>query len=137
MAYTGTLVAGGHGNFKSPNLAKEHEGVEVDFITCDFLASATAEVTHPYAAANTAGIHMIGEVIQNHGVNILGNGLLTAAHEYTWMIRRDSLDTVSTTTTMAAIQTAIQALNSNSKITVTISSATAADRDMGKLSAMA
>ena len=80
---------------------------------------------------------MIGEVIQNHGVNILGNGLLTAAHEYTWMVRRDSLDTISSTTTMAAIHTAIQALNSNSKITLTISSATAAARDMGRLSSIA
>ena len=59
MAYTGTLVAGGHGNFVSPNLAQEHEGVQVDFITADLLADATGEVTHPYAAANTAGLHMI------------------------------------------------------------------------------
>jgi len=53
------------------------------------------------------------------------------------MVRRDSLDTISSTTTAAAIQAAIRALNANSKITLTISSATAADRDMGRLSAMA
>ena len=137
MAYTGTLVAGGHGNFVSPNLAQEHEGVQVDFLTVDLLATATAEVTHPYAAANTAGLHMIREAIENQGVNILGNGVITAAHEHTFMVRRDSLDTISSTTTVAAIQAAIRALNSNSKITLTISSATAADRDMGKLTAMA
>jgi len=137
MAYTGTLVAGGHGNFVSPNLAQEHEGVQVDFLTVDLLATATAEVTHPYAAANTAGLHMIREAIENQGVNILGNGVISAAHEHTWMVRRDSLDTLSGTTTVAAIQAAIRALNSNAKITLTISSATAADRDMGKLTAMA
>ena len=137
MAYTGTLVAGGHGNFVSPNLAQEHEGVQVDFLTVDLLATATAEVTHPYAAANTAGLHMIRAAIENQGVNILGNGVISAAHEHTWMVRRDSLDTLSGTTTVAAIQAAIRALNSNAKITLTISSATAADRDMGKLTAMA
>ena len=137
MAYDNTISAGGHGNYVSPNTAQEHEGVEVDFITVDLLATATGEVTHPYAAANTAGLHMIREVFENNGVNILGNGVITAVHEHTFMVRRDSLDTISSTTTVTAIQTAIQALNSNSKITLTISSATAEDRDMGRLSAMA
>jgi hypothetical protein len=137
MAYTGTIPAGGHGNYVSPNLAHEGEGVQVDFITVDLLATATGEVTHPYASANTAGLHMIREAFENNGVNILGNGVITAAHEHTFMVRRDSLDTISSTTTVAAIQAAIQALNSNAKITLTISSATAADRDMGKLTAMA
>ena len=137
MAYTGTIPAGGHGNFVSPNTAHEGEGVAVDFITVDLLATATGEITHPYASANTAGLHMIKEVFENNGVNILGNGVITAAHEHTFMVRRDSLDTISSTTTVAAIQAAIRALNSNAKITLTISSATAADRDMGKLSAMA
>ena len=137
MAYDSTIPAGGHGNFVSPNTAHEGEGVAVDFITVDLLATATGEVTHPYASANTAGLHMIREAFENNGVNILGNGVITAAHEHTFMVRRDSLDTISSTTTVAAIQAAIRALNSNSKITLTISSATAADRDMGKLTAMA
>ena len=137
MSYTVTIPAGLHGNYVSPNTAHEGEGVQVDFITVDLLATATGEVTHPYASANTAGLHMIKEVFENNGVNILGNGVITAAHEHTFMVRRDSLDTISSTTTVAAIQAAIRALNSNSKITLTISSATAADRDMGKLTAMA
>ena len=137
MAYDSTIPAGGHGNFVSPNTAHEGEGVAVDFITVDLLATATGEITHPYASANTAGLHMIKEAFENNGVNILGNGVITAAHEHTFMVRRDSLDTISSTTTVAAIQAAIRALNSNSKITLTISSATAADRDMGKLTAMA
>ena len=137
MAYDSTIPAGGHGNFVSPNTAHEGEGVAVDFITVDLLATATGEVTHPYASANTAGLHMIREAFENNGVNILGNGVISAAHEHTFMVRRDSLDTISSTTTVAAIQAAIRALNSNAKITLTISSATAADRDMGKLTAMA
>ena len=137
MAYDSTIPAGGHGNFVSPNLAHEGEGVAVDFVTVDLLATATGEVTHPYASAATGGLHMIRECFANNGVNILGNGVITAAHEHTFMVRRDNLDTISSTTTVAAIQAAIQALNSNAKITLTISSATAADRDMGKLTAMA
>ena len=139
MAYDATIPAGGHGNFVSPNTAHEGEGVAVDFITVDLLATATGEITHPYASANTAGLHMIKEVFENNGVNILGNGVLTSAHEMTYMVRRDSLDTTSSTTTAAAIQAAIRALNAMTpdKVTATISSATAADRDMGKLSAMA
>ena len=138
MAYDGTIPAGGHGNFVSPNTAQEHgsDGA-VDFITVDLLTTGAAEVTHPLAAANTAGLHLIREAIQHQGVNILGNGVQSAAFEHTFMVRRDSLDTISSTTTAAAIQAGIQALNANSKITLTISSATAADRDMGKLTAMA
>jgi len=138
MAYDSTIPAGGHGNFVSPNTAQEHgsDGA-VDFITVDLLTTGAAEVTHPLAAANTAGLHLIREAIQHQGVNILGNGVQSAAFEHTFMVRRDSLDTISSTTTAAAIQAAIQALNANTKITQTISSATAADRDMGKLTAMA
>ena len=139
MAYDSTIPAGGHGNFVSPNTAHEADGVEVDFITVDLLATATGEVTHPYASAATAGLHMAMEAIQNQGVNILGKGVITAAHEATFMVRRDSLDTTSSTTTVAAIQAALRALDALTpdKITLTMTSVTAADRDMGKLTAMA
>ena len=139
MAYDATIPAGGHGNFVSPNTATEVEGVQVDFLTVDFINSMTGEITHPYASANTAALELAKQAIQNQGVNILGNGVLTSAHEMTYMVRRDSLDTISSTTTAAAIQAAIRALDALTpdKVTATISSATAADRDMGKLSAMA
>ena len=139
MAYDTSIPAGGHGNFVSPNTAHEGEGVQVDFITVDLLATATGEVTHPYASAATGGLHMIKEAIENQGVNILGNGVITAAHEHTFMVRRDSLDTISSTTTVAAIQAALRALDALTpdKITLTMTSVTAADRDMGRLTAMA
>jgi len=135
MAFDGTLSAGGPGNFRSPNLATEHDGVEVDFITVDYISAMNSEVTFPLASANTAGLQLYMEAIQNQGVNILGKGVLSNSNtEQTYMVRRDSLDTISSTTTVAAIQAAVRALNSNSKITQTISSATAADRDMGDTS---
>ena len=133
MAYDSTISAGGHGNFVTPNLAHEGEGCRVDFITVDYINSMAGEITDSKASANTAGLKLAMEAIQNQGVNILGMGALgNSSTEQTYMVRRDSLDTTSTTTTIAAIQAAIRALNALTpdKVTATISSATAADRDM-------
>mgnify|MGYP006229944117 FL=1 len=137
MAYDTSLPAGGPGNFVSPNTAHEADGVEVDFITVDYISDVSGEVTEPRASANTGGLQLAMEAIQNQGVNILGKGVLSNSDtEQTYMVRRDSLDTISGTTTVAAIQAAIRALNALTpdKVTATISSATAADRDMGDTS---
>ena len=134
MAYDSSLPAGGPGNFVSPNTAHEADGVEVDFITVDYISDVSGEVTEPRASANTAALQLAMEAIQNQGVNILGKGVLSNSDtEQTYMVRRDSLDTISSTTTVAAIATAIQGLNAMTpdKVTANISSATAADRDMG------
>jgi len=133
MAYDTSLPAGGPGNFVSPNNAHEADGVAVDFITVDYISDVSGEVTYSGASANTAGLQLAMEAIQNQGVNILGKGALgNSDTEQTYMVRADSLDTISSTTTVAAIQTAIRALNAMTpdKVTATISSATAGDRDM-------
>ena len=58
----------------------------------------------------------------------LGN----SSTEQTFMVRADNLDTISSTTTVAAIQAAVRALNAMTpdKVTADISAATATDRDM-------
>ena len=137
MAYDTSLPAGGPGNFVSPNTAHEADGVEVDFITVDYISDVSAEVTNPRASAATGALELSMQAIQNQGVNILGKGVLSNSDtEQTYMVRRDSLDTISSTTTVAAIQAAVRALNAMTpdKVTATISSATAADRDMGDTS---
>ena len=137
MAYDSSLPAGGPGNFVSPNTAHEADGVEVDFITVDYISDVSGEVTEPRASANTAALQLAMEAIQNQGVNILGKGVLSNSDtEQTYMVRRDSLDTISSTTTVAAIATAILGLHAMTpdKVTANISSATAADRDMGDTS---
>ena len=137
MAYDATLPAGGPGNFVSPNTAHEADGVEVDFITVDYISDVSGEVTNPRASAATGGLELSMQAIQNQGVNILGKGVLSNSDtEQTYMVRRDSLDTISSTTTVAAIQAAVRALNAMTpdKVTANISSATAADRDMGDTS---
>ncbi len=133
MAYDSTLPAGGPGNFQTPNLAHEGEGCRVDFITVDYINDMSAEVTHSTASANTAGLKLAMEAIQNQGVNILGMGALgNSDTEQTYMVRADALDTISDTTTVAAIQAAIRGINALTpdKVTANISSATASDRDL-------
>ena len=137
MAYDATLPAGGPGNFVSPNTAHEADGVEVDFITVDYISDVSGEVTNPRASAATGALELSMQAIQNQGVNILGKGVLSNSDtEQTYMVRRDALDTISSTTTVAAIQAAVRALNAMTpdKVTANISSATAADRDMGDTS---
>ncbi len=133
MAYDGTLPAGGPGNFVTPNLAHEGEGVRVDFITVDYINDVSGEITHSTASANTAGLKLAIEAIQNQGVNVLGMGALgNSDTEQTYMVRADALDTISSTTTVQAIQAAIRGLDALTpdKVTADISTATAADRDM-------
>ena len=133
MAYAGTISAGGPGNFQTPNQAHEGEGCRVDFLTVDYISAMNAEITHSTASAATAGLKLSMEAIQNQGVNILGHGALgNSDTEQTYMVRADALDTISSTTTVAAIQAAIRALDglTPDKVTATISSATAGDRDM-------
>ena len=114
------------------NLNNEFEGVNVAFLTVDYINSMASETTDPQASANTAGLALCEEAIQNQGVNILGKGALANSNtEVTYMVRADALDTTSSTTTVDAIQAAIRALNSNSKITATISSATVTESTTG------
>lgn len=137
MAYDNTLPAGGRANFVSQTVA-ELEGVEIAFLSVDFAADVSSETTHPDASANTAALQLAKEAIQNQGVNILGEGALAASNTAkVFMVRADSLDTISSTTTAAAIQTAIQGLNALTpdKVTANISSAVVATKDLSDTSA--
>ena len=110
----------------------EFEGVNVAFFTVSWINSMAGETGDPMANSNTSGLELTRNTIGNY-VNILGEGpLANSGKEKTFMVRADSLDGISSTTTVAAIQTAVRALNAMTpdKVTATISSATAADRDM-------
>ena len=131
MAYDTAIPAGGPGNFQTPNGLYEAEGVGITFISVDYISAMNSETTFPLASANTAGLELCRQAIENQGVNVIGRGVLANSNtEMTFMVRSDALDTISSTTTIDAIQAAIRALNSNSKITATISSATAASRGL-------
>tara|TARA_R110001592_G_scaffold125897_1_gene336274 strand:+ start:189 stop:608 length:420 start_codon:yes stop_codon:yes gene_type:complete len=131
MAYDTAIPAGGPGNFQTPNGLYEAEGVGITFISVDYISAMNSETTFPLASANTGGLELCRQAIENQGVNVLGRGVLANSNtEMTFMVRSDALDTISSTTTVAAIQAAIRALNANSKITATISSATAASKGL-------
>ena len=133
MAYDNTLPAGGPSNFITPATAFSADGVEVKFITMDYINTMAGEVTHSTASAATAGLKLSMEAIQNQGVNIIGAGALgNSGTEQTYMVRADSMDDISATTTLAAIQVAIRALNAGTpdKVTSVIRSATSNDEDM-------
>ena len=131
MAYDTAIPAGGPANFQTPNGLYEAEGVGITFISVDYISAMNSETTFPLASANTAGLELCRQAIENQGVNVLGRGVLANSNtEMTFMVRSDALDTISATTTIDAIQAALRALNSNSKITATISSATAASRGL-------
>jgi len=131
MAYDTAIPAGGPGNFQTPNGLYEAEGVGITFISVDYISAMNSETTFPLASANTAGLELCRQAIENQGVNVIGRGVLANSNtEMTFMVRSDALDTISATTTIDAIQAALRALNSNSKITATISSATAASKGL-------
>jgi hypothetical protein len=131
MAYDTAIPAGGPANFQTPNGLYEAEGVGITFISVDYISAMNSETTFPLASANTAGLELCRQAIENQGVNVIGRGVLANSNtEMTFMVRSDALDTISSTTTIDAIQAAIRALNSNSKITATISSATAASKGL-------
>mgnify|MGYP001166478925 FL=1 len=133
MAYDTSLPAGGPGNFVSPNSLFESEGVGITFLSVDFISAMNGEVTDPRASAATGGLELAMQAIQNQGVNVLGRGVLANSNtEMTFMVRTDALDTISGTTTIAAIATAIQGLNAMTpdKVTANISSATASSKGL-------
>jgi len=131
MAYDTAIPAGGPANFQTPNGLFEAEGVGITFLSIDYISGMDGETTFPLASANTAGLELCRQAIENQGVNVLGRGVLANNNtEMTFMVRTDALDTISSTTTIEAIESAIQALNANSKITATISSATAASKGL-------
>ena len=137
MAYDNTLPAGGRASFNSQSVA-ELEGVEIAFLSVDFAAAVNGETTHPAASANTAALHLTKECIQNQGVNILGEGSLAASNTgKVFMVRADALDTISSTTSVAAIQASVRALNAMTpdKVTANISSAVVATKDLSDTSA--
>ena len=114
------------------NTNTEFEGVNVAYFTVDFINTMASETSDPATNSNTAGLELVRNTIGSY-VNILGEGpLADSGTQKTYMVRADALDTISSTTTVAAIQAAIRALNALTpdKVTATISSATAGDRDM-------
>jgi len=119
-------------NSFSHNTNFEIEGVDVTFLTVDFINDVSAETGDLSAGGATCGLELVRATIQQYA-NILAEGPLTDTDtQKTYVIRTDALGTLISAGTL---QAAIRALNGNGKISATISSATVTGTKLGILTA--
>lgn len=112
----------------------ENEGVDVAYMTVDFISAMNAETGDPDTASAVAGLELTRRSIEQF-INILGEGPLVDSNtQKTYMVRADSLGTLISGNTL---RDAIRALNGNGQVTATISSATVTATKMGILTAAA
>ena len=113
----------------------ELAGHEVTILAVDFINTMAAEVNDCSDGTALGGLDLVRKTFEQQGLSILSEGPLTnSGTEKNYLVRKDSLDTLSATTSIAALAAAIQALDAASddfpNITATISSATSNDEDM-------
>ena len=141
MAYDGTKVAGGKGNFVL-NQNYEAEGVDVTLLTVDFVVDVSAETGDLTTGSTTAGLQMIRHAFEQQGLRILAEGPLVDSNtQKTYMVRTDALDSLSSTTTKAALQAYIRTLDQSSSsfpgIAADVTGATVTETKIGILTANA
>ena len=141
MAYSTTAVAGGKGNF-SLNQNFEAEGVDVTLLTVDFVVDVSAETGDLTTGSTTAGLQMVRHAFAHQGLHILAEGpLVDSDTQKTYMVRSDCLDTLSSTTTVAALQAYIRTLDQSSSsfpgLAADLTGATVTETKIGILTANA
>ena len=141
MAYDSSKVAGGKGNF-SLNQNFEAEGVDLTILTVDFIVDMSAETGDLTTGSTTAGLQMIRHAFEHQGLRILAEGPLVDSNtQKTYMVRTDALDSLSSTTTKAALQTYIRTLDQSSSsfpgIAADVTGATVTETKIGILTAAA
>ena len=89
----------------------ELEGVETTMFTVDFINAMTAETGDLSTGSSTAGLEATRAVISQF-INILAEGpLVESDKQKTYVVRADSLDTQSGTTTIASLQADLRAID--------------------------
>tara|TARA_R100000030_G_scaffold67416_1_gene51432 strand:- start:447 stop:878 length:432 start_codon:yes stop_codon:yes gene_type:complete len=141
MAYDGTKVAGGKGNF-SLNQNFEAEGVDLTILTVDFIVDVSAEVGDVTSGSAVAGLQMVRHAFEHHGLRILAEGpLVDSDTQKSYLVRTDQLDSLSGTTTKAALQAYIRTLDQSSdsfpNVTADLTGATVTETKLGILTAAA
>ena len=115
-------------------------GHEVTILAVDFINSMANEVNDCSDGTALGGLDLVRKTFEQQGVTILAEGPLVDGNtQKNYMVRSDSLDTLSSTTTVAALETAIQALDQSSpdfpNITADLTGAQVATSEMGILTA--
>ena len=104
-------------NFQSLATAAEFEGVDVSFLTVDFINAMNAETGDPQNDSTVAGLALVRHALENLGFNIIGNGALGVSNtEMTYMVRTDSVDsTLLATGSDNTIRDAVRAVDTNGR----------------------
>ena len=117
--------------FTALPVAAELEGVDVTYLTVDFITAMNSETGDPQADSTAAGLALVQAAIMNQGINILAQGPLGNSNtECTYMVRTDSLDTASHITAnglrdaIRAVDAAGRAASATPRNTADISAAT-------------
>ena len=110
-------------------------GHEVTILAVDFILTMASEVNDCSDGTALGGLDLVRKTFEQQGLSILAEGPLTnSGTEKNYLVRKDSLDTLSSTTSIAALQAALQALDAASddfpNITATITSATVAEKEL-------
>ena len=120
----------------------ETQGVDVTLLTVDFINTMASEVNDASDGTALGGIMLSRHAFAQEGVQILAEGPLTdSGTQKTFMVRTDNLDTLSSTTTVAALQVRLRTLDQSStsfpNITADITGATVTETKLGILTAAA
>jgi hypothetical protein len=126
----------------SLNQNYETQGVDVTYLTVDFINTMASEVNDASDGTALGGIMLARHAFAQEGVQILAEGpLVDSGTQKTFMVRTDNLDTLSSTTTVAALQARLRTLDQSSdsfpNITADITGATVTETKMGILTAAA
>ena len=127
-------------NYTALTAAQEVEGVDVSFLTVDFINAMNGETGDPQADSTTAGLALVRQALENLGFNIIGNGALGVSNtEMTYMVRTDSVDATLLATgsdntirdAIRAVDTAGRAASATPRNTANFSAATVTIQALG------
>ena len=110
-------------------------GHEVTILAVDFINTMASEVNDCSDGTALGGLDLVRKTFEQQGLSILAEGPLTnSGTEKNYLVRKDSLDTLSSTTSIAALQAALQALDASSddfpNITADITATTVAEKEL-------
>jgi hypothetical protein len=111
-------------------------------LTVDFVVDVSAETGDLTTGSTTAGLQMVRHAFAHQGLHVLAEGpLVDSDTQKTYMVRSDCLDTLSATTTKAALQAYIRTLDQSSSsfpgIAADLTGATVTETKIGILTANA
>jgi len=117
-------------------------GHEVTILAVDFINTMAAEVNDCSDGTALGGLDLVRKTFEQQGLSILSEGPLTdSGTQKNYLVRKDSLDTLSATTSIAALQAALRLLDQSSasfpNITADITGATVTETELGTLTAAA